>query len=271
VVEHRIITGDAQLIRKAQYRVPFALREEMESQVQDMLKKGVIRESNSPWSAPVILVPKKSTDGKPKYRFCVDFRALNALTKFDSYPLPRFEETTSTLAGSKYFSVLDCYLGFWQIEICEEDKEKTAFTVPSGHYEFNRLSYGLSNSPASFQRLVDVLKNLTGTECWVFIDDVIVYAKTAEEHAQRLANVLERFERANLQLQPEKCEFAKDQVNYLSHVISSKGIEASPDKVKAIQEYPVPKTVKEVRAFLGLASYYRRLVQGFAQIAKPLT
>jgi transposase InsO family protein len=272
VVEHRIITGDAQPIRKAQYRVPFALREEMESQVQDMLKKGVIRESNSPWSAPVILVPKKSTDGKPKYRFCVDFRALNAVTKFDSYPLPRFEETTSTLAGSKYFSVLDCYSGFWQIKICEEDKEKTAFTVPSGHYEFNRLSYGLSNSPASFQRLVDVvLKNLTGTECWVFIDDVIVYAKTAEEHAQRLANVLERFERANLQLQPEKCEFAKDQVYYLGHVISSKGIEASPDKVKAIQEYPVPKTVKEVRAFLGLASYYRRLVQGFAQIAKPLT
>jgi hypothetical protein len=95
-------------------------------------------------------------EGKPKYRFCVDFRALNAVTKFDSYPLPRFEETTSTLVGSKYFSVLDCYSGFWQIKICEEDKEKTAFTVPSGHYEFSRLTYGLSNSPASFQRLVDV-------------------------------------------------------------------------------------------------------------------
>jgi hypothetical protein len=123
----------------------------METQVQNMLKKGVIRESSSPWSAQAILVPKKSLDGKPKYLFCVDFRSLNAVTKFDTYPLPLFEQTTSTLAGSKYFSVLDCYSGFWQINIREQDKEKTAFTVPSGHYEFNRLCYGLSNSPATFQ------------------------------------------------------------------------------------------------------------------------
>jgi hypothetical protein len=128
----------------------------MENHVQTMLRKGVISESTSPWSAPVILVPKKSLDGRPKYRFCVDFRALNAVTKFDTYPLPRFEETTSTLAGSKYFSVLDCYAGYWQVQIREEDREKTAFTVPSGHYEFNRLFFGLSNSPYSFQRLVDL-------------------------------------------------------------------------------------------------------------------
>jgi hypothetical protein len=272
VIEHSIDTGDARPIRKAQYRVPFALRDEMERQVQDMLKKGVIRDSNSPWSAPVILVPKKSVDGKPKYRFCVDFRALNAVTKFDSYPLPRFEETTSTLAGSQYFSVLDCYSGFWQIAIREQDKEKTAFTVPSGHYEFNRLCYGLSNSPSSFQRLVDlVLKNLKGTECWVYIDDIILFGKTAEEHAERLAHVLERLEKANLQLQPSKCVFASNQVDYLGHVISKEGIKASPEKVKAIREYPIPRTVKDVRAFLGLASYYRRLVPRFAEIAKPLS
>ena len=169
--------------------------------MQKISDKGVICPSHSPWSSPVVLVPKKSENGVPKYRFCVDFRALNAVTKYDSYPLPLFEETTSTLSGSKYFSVLDCYSGFWQIrvDIHEPHREKTAFSVPSlGHYQFNRLPYGLSNSPASFQRLMDlVLKNLTGTECWVFIDYVIVYSDTAEEHAKRLSDVFERFSRAN--------------------------------------------------------------------------
>ena len=126
-----------------------------------MLQTGVIRPSSSPWSVPAILVPKTLQDGKPNFRFCVDFRALNAVTKFDSYPLPRFDETTSTLFGSKYFTILDCYSGFWQVNIKEEHKERTAFTVASGHYEFNRLSFGLSNSPSNFQRLMDVvLKNL---------------------------------------------------------------------------------------------------------------
>jgi hypothetical protein len=223
VVEHRIETAETRSIRRAPYRVPFALKEEMENQLQNMLKKGVIRESSSPWSAPVILVPKRSLDGRPKYRFCVDFRALNTVTKFDSYPLPLFEQTTSTLAGSKYFSVLDCYSGYWQINIREEDKEKTAFTVPSGHYEVNRTGYGLCNSGASFQRLVDVvLKNMTGTECWVFVDDVIIYSRTAEEQAQCKANVLARFERANLQLQSEKCVFSLDHVQYLGHLCLGK-------------------------------------------------
>ena len=177
---------------------------------------------------------KKSENGVPKYRFCVDFRALKAVTKYDSYPLPRFEHTTSTLSGSKYFSVLDCYSGFWQINIHEPHREKTAFSVPSlGHCQFNRLPYGLSNSPASFQRLMDlVLKNLTGTECWVFIDDV--YSDTAEEHAKRLSDVFEWFRKANLQLQPEKCVFAKDKVTYLGFEWSYRGTEASPDKVKAM-------------------------------------
>jgi hypothetical protein len=131
-----------------------------------MLAKGIIEESNSPWNAPaMILVPKKSLDGKPKYRFCVDFRELNKISPFDTYPLPLFEETVSTLHCSKYFTVIDCYSGFWQIKIAEEDRLKTAFSTPSGHYQFQRLPYGLSNSPARFQRLMDVvLINLTGSE-----------------------------------------------------------------------------------------------------------
>jgi len=133
LAEHKIITGEARPIRKSQYRVPLALRKEMYNQIQDMLNKGVIEESSSPWSSPAILVPKRSPDGTPKYRFCVDFRALNAVTQFDTYPLPLFGETVSTLHGSKYFSVLDCYSGFLQIKIAEEDKLETAFSTPEGH------------------------------------------------------------------------------------------------------------------------------------------
>jgi len=214
---HRIETGEATPIKKAPYKTPFAQRQEMNRQVQKMLDKSLISPSHSPCSSPVVLVPKKSENGVPKYRFCVDFRALNAVTKYDSYPLPRFEETTSILSGNKYFSLLDCYSGFWQINIHEPHREKTAFSVTSlGHYQFNRLPYGLSNSPASFQRLMDLAsKNFTGTECWVFIDDVIVYSDRAEEHAKRLSDVIERFKRANFQLQPEKYVFAKVKVTYL--------------------------------------------------------
>ena len=244
----------------------------MQTQVQNMLNKQIVRPSKSPWSAPTILVPKKSQDGKPKFRFCVDFRALNSVTQFDPYPLPVFEETTSTLYGSKYFTVLDCYSGFWQVGIKEEHKERTGFSLTSGHYGFNRLPFGLSNSPANFQRLVDaVLKYLVGTECWVFIDDIIVYSKSAEEHAARLEKVLRRFEEANLQLHPGKCVFVQPQVQYLGFILSENGVTALPDKVKAVKQYPTPKCVKDVRAYLGLASFYLRLVPKFAEIAKPLT
>jgi hypothetical protein len=246
--------------------------DEMEGQIKDMLKKGVIEPSFSPWSAPAILVPKKTLDGRPKYRFCVDFRALNKVTQFDTYPLPTFDETVSTLHGNRYFSVLDCYSGFWKLKLAEEDKMRTAFSMPSGHYKFLRLPYGLANSPASFQRLMDlVLRDLVGTECYTFIDDVIIFGDTIEEHASRLAHVLERFDQANLQLQPGKCVFAQPQVEYLGCIVSRDGIRASPDKTKAVKNFPVPRNVKELRQFLGLASFYRRLVPNFAQIAKPMS
>ena len=156
--------------------------------------------------------------------------------------------------------------------IKEEHKELTGFTVPSGHCEFNRLPFGLSNSPANFQRLMDtVLKNLVGTECFVFIDDVIVFSSSAEEHARRLESLLQGFDQANLQLHPGKCALAQSQVQYLGFALSKKGVAASPEKVKAIQNFPTPKCVKDVRSFLGLASFYRMLVPKFAEIAKPLT
>jgi hypothetical protein len=166
----------------------------MKSQIRDMLDKGVIRERPSPWSGPAILIPKKSPDGKPKYRFCVDFRALNAVTKYDSYPLPIFEETVAKLHGCKYFSTLDCFSGYWQVRIAEKDKQKTAFSTPNGHYGYNRIHFGLANGPSCFQRLMDtVLRDLTASECYVFVDDIIIYADSIQEHAGRLEHVLQSF------------------------------------------------------------------------------
>jgi len=156
------------------------------------------------------------------------------------------------------------------VPIKEQHKERTGFTVPFGHYECNRLPFGFSNSPSNFQRLMDVLRNLIGVQCYVFIDDII-FSKSAEEHAARLENVLERFDKANLQLHPGKCAIAQPQVNYLGYVLSDNGVSASADKVKAVKNYPTPRSPKEVRAFLGLASFYRRLVPNFAESAKPLT
>jgi hypothetical protein len=239
----------------------------MENQVQDMLNKGVIEESNSPWNAPAIIDPMKSLDGKPKYRFRVDFRALNTVTHFDTYPLPLIEQASSALHGSKYFSAIDMYSGFWQVKMASEDKMKTTFSTPSGHYHFQGLPYGLSNSPSIFQRLMDVvLRNLTGELCFVFIDDILVFVDTIEEHARRLDEVLQRFGKANLLLQQ-----VLPQVNYLVYVVSQDGVTAYPEKVLAFRKYPVPKNVKEVRCFLRLGSFYRRVVLRFSEIAKTMT
>ena len=210
----------------------------MKSQIEKMLGKKIIRQSNSPWSAPAILVPKKSPDGRPKLRFCVDFKALNAVTKFDPFPLPVFEGTTSSLFGSKYISVLDCYSGFWQVAIKEDHKERTGFTVPFGNYEFNRLPFGLSNGTTNFQQLMDVVLNNLGYR--IFCLDDITFSESAEQHALRLEYVLQRFEQAILQLHPRKCVFAQPKLQYLGYVFSKDGVSASADKVKDVKDYPTP-------------------------------
>src|SRR5215469_9786661 len=166
------------------------------------------------------------------------------------YELPIFEETISTLYGSRYFTSLDLESGYWQVKVAGADQEKTAFSTRSGSYCFRSLPFGLANAPSTFQRLMDVvLKELQGREAYVFLDDILVYSENIEQHALRLEHVLERFEKANLLLQPAKCSFAKAEVQYLGYIISKDGISASPDKLKAVREYPTPTNVKEVRAF----------------------
>lgn len=271
-VQHRIPTGDNRPITKRPYRVPHHLRPVVEEHLAEMLDKGVIVPSSSPWSAPVVLVPKKTSDGSLKYRFCTDFRALNTITKADAYPLPLIQETLEHLGQSRYYSTLDLVCGYHQIPISPEDQEKTAFTTVGGHFEYRRMAFGLSGAPATFQRYMDnLLAAIKGPECLVYLDDVIIFSGTIAEHAVRLGNVLACFERANLKVNLKKCRFAQSSVEYLGHIVTEDGVKPDQKKIEAIQKFPQPNNVRDVRGFLGLAGYYRRFIGGFAEIAKPLT
>ena len=267
LVTHLINTGDHPPIKQRPRRIPFCHKEKVCQLVSDMLEKQVIQPSSSAWASPIVLVPKK--DGTQ--RFCVDYRRLNAVTKKDVYPLPRIDDILDTLSGTKYFSTLDLCSGYWQIQLHPKVREKSAFTTHTGLYEFTRMPFGLCNAPATFQRLLQtVLSGLEGKFCFVYIDDILVCSKSFEEHLQHLQEIFERLRKANLTLKPKKCSFLQRQVAYLGHVISSDGISPDPSKIQKVRDYPVPTDVKKVRQFLGLASYYRRFIPGFAKIANPL-
>lgn len=215
---------------------------------------------------------KADSTGKPKLRIVIDFRKLNDLTIGDSFPLPNIEEILDQLGNAKYFTTLDLASGYHQIPMAERDKPKTAFSTPYGHYEYNRMPFGLKNAPATFQRLMNsVLIGIQGLRCLVYLDDIVIYGSSLEEHNKRLTEVLQRLREANLKLQPDKCEFLRKEVNYLGHVISENGISPDPAKLQAIKDFPEPKKVKEIQSFIGLAGYYRKFIKEFLKIAKPLT
>eukprot|EP00731_Ephydatia_muelleri_P012465 Em0006g1359a len=246
---------------------PMTRREEVRKLLQDMLAKGAIQPSDSPWSSPIVLVTKK--DGST--RFCVDYRKVNAVTRKDAYPLPRVDDTLDTLAGSKLFSTLDLATGYWQVEVADEDKEKTAFSTPEGLYQFEVMPFGLCNAPATFQRLMDkVLSGLKWYSCLVYIDDIVVVGDSFENHLYNLVGVLKRLREAGLKVKPSKCSLCQREVQYLGHVVSTEGISTDPTKVEAICNWPTPTCKQEIQRFLGLANYYRRFIKNFSSIAKPL-
>ena len=216
----------------------------------------------------MVLVRKK--DGG--LRFCIDLRKLNNRTIKDGYSLLRIEDTLDCLHGAVWFSTLDLKSGYWQVELEEEAKPLTAFTIgPLGFWECECMPFGLTNAPATFQRLMEsCLGELHLNWCIIYLDDIIVFSRTPEEHIHRLRAVFETLKAAGMKLKPSRCDFFKKEIKYLGHVVSEQGVSTDPDKIKAVTEWPQPTTVTEVRSFLGFVSYYRRFIPIFSKVAKPL-
>lgn len=235
-----------------------------------LLSDGLIEGSSSPYNSPVWIVPKKAdTSGYKRWRMVIDYRCLNEKTIGDAYPLPNISDILDQLGSAKYFSVLDLALGFHQIPMAPKDAPKTAFSTPYGHYQFRRMPFGLKNAPATFQRLMDnVLSGLQGNELFVYMDDIVLYAKSLREHEVKFERLMKRLREANLKLQPDKCEFLRHEVAYLGHIICSDGVRPDPEKIKSIMEFPRLKNPINIKQFLRLAGYY---IPNFSKVAKPLT
>jgi len=273
-VTHRIITDNVSPICKRPYRVPFHRQAVLKKEIQKLLDDGVIQESESPWSFPAILIEKRKHPNEDvQYRLCIDYRELNNITKTDYFPLPNIHETIDQLAGSSLFSTMDLASGYFQVPLHPSDREKSAFSTPDNHYEFTRMAMGLKNAPATWSRMMShIFSKLNFKECLLYLDDIIVFSiNDIDIHLERLRHVFDKMRASNLKFKPTKCHFLKKETEYLGHVIKEGGYTTNPEKTHIIQHYPVPKTVKEIRAFLGLCGFYRKFVPDFSKISQPLT
>ena len=266
-IHHTINTGDHPPINARPYYKTVQQRKEIHEEVEQLLNQGILRPSHSPWSSPVLL--KKKPDGT--FRFLVDFRRLNAITKKDSYPQPSAEELLHRVAGHKIFTKLDLKSGYFQIPIHESDIPKTAIVTQDGLYEFTVLAQGLMNAPPTFQR---VMNELLAKGRWdfvvVYLDDIVIFSRNIEEHKQHLADVLSTLHNAKFQVSPSKCSIAVETIEFLSHIVTCDRIEPSPDKIKAILDIAPPKTLSQANQFIGKAGYYRKFIRDFAKIAAPI-
>ncbi|GJR90019.1 putative reverse transcriptase domain-containing protein [Tanacetum coccineum] len=262
-----LVPGAAPVAR-APYRLAPSEMKELSEQLKELSDKGFIRPSSSPWGAPVLFVKKK--DGS--FRMCIDYRELNKLTVKNRYPLPRIDDLFDQLQGSSVYSKIDLRSGYHQLRVREEDIPKTAFRTRYGHYEFQVMPFGLTNAPAVFMDLMNrVCKPYLDKFVIVFIDDILIYSKNKKEHEEHLKLILELLKKEELYAKFSKCEFWIPKVQFLGHVIDSEGIHVDPAKIESIKDWTSPKSPTEIRQFLGLAGYYRRFIEGFSKIAKPMT
>ena len=268
LVKHKIVTKDAIPVKQAPRKQHPAARAAADEIVDDLLKRNLIRKSDSPWSSPIVMCKKK--DGS--YRLCIDYRATNAVTVKDAYPLPRIDETLDSLSNAKWFSSTDLASGYWQVEMDEDSKSKTAFCTKKGLFEWNVMPFGLSNACATFQRLMEsVLSEMRFTACLVYIDDVVLHGSSFTEMLNRLIQFAECMRRAQLKLKPKKCFLFQKSITFLGHVVDENGKRTDPKKVEAVKNWPTPTNKKGLRSFLGLCSYYRQYIKDFANVAKPLS
>ncbi|WZY70984.1 hypothetical protein YC2023_003224 [Brassica napus] len=255
-------------LSKSPYRMAPAEMAELKKQLEELLDKGFIRPSSSPWGAPVLFVRKK--DGS--MRLCIDYRGLNRVTVKNKYPLPRIDELLDQLKGAKWFSKIDLASGYHQIPIEPNDIRKTAFRTRYGHYEFVVMPFGLTNAPAAFMKMMNsVFRDFLDEFVIIFIDDILIYSKDEESHKKHLRAVLERLREHKLYAKLSKCSFWQKSIGFLGHIVSDQGISVDPEKIRAIKDWPRPRSATEVRSFLGLAGYYRKFVKGFASLAQPMT
>jgi hypothetical protein len=249
------------------YRYPRLVKDELERQCQEMLQQGIIRPSSSAFSSPVLLVKKH--DGS--WRFYVDYRALNAHTVCDMFPILVIEERLDELRGSRFFTKIDLRSGYHQEQMHDTDIEKTTFRTHHGHFEFLVMSFGLTNAPATFQALMnEVLYDFIRNFILVFFDDILIFSSSWSEHLQHVRAVLQRLREHQLAVKRSKCSFGTTAVAYLGHVISAQGVAMDAEKVEAVQAWPRPHTVRAVRGFLGLTGYYRKFILSYGDIAAPL-
>jgi hypothetical protein len=267
--DHKIqLIPEAQPVRIRPYHYSPIQKNEIEAQVHQILQTEVIRPSTNEFASPVLLVRK--TDGS--WRFCVDYRHLNAITMKHKHPMPVVDELLDEISGAKWFTKLDFSSGYHQIRMANGDEYKTTFRTHQGLYEFLVMPFGLTNASATFQSLMNkIFASLLRRGVLVFMDDILIYSTTLEEHVKLLMEVFKILEQHHFYIKRSKCLFAQHSVEYLGHVISAEGVATNPSKVQAVLNWPTPKNVKQLRGFLGLTGYYRKFIQYYGMIARPLT